>query len=231
MAIFAMSAAVILAAAEVATEALGIRELHRQYLAEAQRLGNTALDVPLLPIGIYLLIGTLVSGPYLAYKALSAWNGAEARHREAWLLHLQKEWLDRRRADPAYRELLASAARVEKLVRRAGEVDARLKALEEERTALERGPQVDPADRARRDRAREAAVAERKLLDLAIEELIEGPAAVQRQVQASGIGALFGRSSNGAFGPRTNGVRGQDRTQARAPAAPYRRPVPLDDDE
>jgi hypothetical protein len=169
LAIAVFSAAAVLGAAEVATEALGIRELHRQYLVEARRLGNTALDTPLLSTWVYVLIGTLISGPYLVYKAVSAWNEHEARHREAWLLHLQSGWVDRRRAAPEFQAAIAAAQRAQQLEQELARLDAQLDPLREQ---LERGPALDDALKARLDRAREAAVGERGHLDLFLEELI-----------------------------------------------------------
>ena len=94
-------AALGLGCAEVIAEGSGIRELHHQQIARRMRFRNPNSGLPPeeeLWWPMYMVIGTLISGPYLMYKASKSWGESDVQLREAWLLHQQQTWIDSRRA-------------------------------------------------------------------------------------------------------------------------------------
>ncbi|HLJ54171.1 MAG TPA: hypothetical protein VKT77_03975 [Chthonomonadaceae bacterium] len=165
--------ACILGLAEVTAEAFGIQELHRQQIARRDRFRS-----PLDPRGeqelwfpVYILIGTLISGPYLMYKASRSWGEGDVQLREAWLLNQQRIWIDDRRARPETGLAFQAATRVEHLENRLYDIKIQLKTLRERRSTLF-NPQPDSASQVRRKEARAAAVGEALRLQTMIEEMV-----------------------------------------------------------
>ena len=125
-----------------------------------------------LPLIVYLVIGTLISGPYLAYKTARGWGENETHLREAWLTHRQRVWLDERRAQPDVQMAFHHAYTVEQIESNLARTRWQLQNLEEQRTrAL--NAELPPTLQTRRREARAAAVGEAARLQQSIEELID----------------------------------------------------------
>ena len=179
-----------LGAAEVTAEGLGIRQLHQQQITKQNRFrgtttttggaaGNRANASPSaapaseeLPLIVYLVIGTLISGPYLAYKTAKGWGENESYLREAWLTHRQRVWLDERRAQPDVQQAFHHAYSVEQIESNLTRTRLQLQNLEDERM---RALNVElPANmQSRRREARAAAVGEAARLQQSLEELVD----------------------------------------------------------
>jgi hypothetical protein len=165
-------AALFLGLAEVTAEGYGIRELHHQQIARRMRFRNPNLPPEEeLFMPLYLLIGTLISGPYIMYKASKSWGESDIQLREAWLLHKQRNWIDDRRARPETGLAFQAACRVEQLENSLYDIKIQLKTLRERRATLY-NPQPDTATQVRRKEARAAAVGEALRLQTMIEEMV-----------------------------------------------------------
>ena len=153
-----------------------------------------------LPLIVYMLIGALISGPYLMYKSVSAWNENEEEQRESWLLNQQREWLCARRSEPYVQEALQKSHRVEMLERHLQQVKELLTTEEQKRdkTILMEMPEHIQK---RRQAARAAAVGEAAQLHQSIEELINhlepmppAPSAPKKAaLKKQSVFSLFGR--------------------------------------
>ena len=165
-------AAMGLGFAEVIAEGYGIRELHHQQISRRMRFRNPNLpQEEELFLPLYLIIGTLISGPYLMYKCSKSWGDSDVQLREAWLLHQQRNWIDERRARPETGLAFQAACRVEQLETSLFDIKMQLKTLRERRAALY-NPQPDAATQARRKEARAAAVGEALRLQTMVEEMV-----------------------------------------------------------
>jgi len=171
--ILLLFAALGLGFAEVIAEGSGIRELHHQQIARRMRFRNPNSQPPEeeLPYLLYMVIGTLISGPYLMYKCSKSWGESDIQLREAWLLHQQQSWIDERRARPETGLAFQAACRVEQLENTLFDVKRQLKTLRDRRVALF-NPQPDAATQVRRKEARAAAVGEALRLQTMIEEMV-----------------------------------------------------------
>lgn len=174
VAIGLICAALFLGLAEVTAEGYGIRELHHQQIARRMRFRNPNSNLPPdeeLNILLYMTIGTLISGPYLMYKASRSWGESDIQLREAWLLHQQRNWIDDRRARPETGLAFQAACRVEQLENSLYDIKIQLKTLRERRAALY-NPQPDAGTQVRRKEARAAAVGEALRLQTMVEEMV-----------------------------------------------------------
>ena len=210
--------ALALGVAEVTAEGMGIRQLHQQQITKQNRFRGTtttpatgsnraATPTPSaapvseeLPLAVYLIIGTLISGPYLAYKTAKGWGENESHLREAWLTHRQRVWLDERRAQPDVQRAFHYAYNVEQIESNLTRTRLQLQSLEDERTrAL--NTELPPALQARRREARAAAVGEAARLQQSLEELVEAhepmPRAGQPPRPASSNRLTPGNASRG----------------------------------
>ena len=181
IAVALMCAALFLGFAEVIAEANGIRELHRQQIARRERFRSLESTVPRereQPMLVYLIIGTLISGPYLCYKSAKSWGESELHLREAWLLHQQRHWLDDRRSREETRRAFQLACEVEQLENNLFSIRNDLKKEEARRAALQ-NPEPDKAMQSRRKEARAAAVGEALRLQNIIEEIVEAAEPLQ----------------------------------------------------
>jgi hypothetical protein len=182
-----------LGAAEVTAEGLGIRQLHQQQIAKQNRFKGTTTtpatttgaarnnapatsatrpETEELPLIVYLIIGTLISGPYLGYKTAKGWGENESHLREAWLTHRQRVWLDERRAQPDVQQSFHHAYNVEQIESNLTRTRLQLYNLEDERTrAL--NVELPPNMQTRRREARAAAVGEAARLQQSLEELVD----------------------------------------------------------
>jgi hypothetical protein len=162
----------VLAMAEVTAEAMGLRSLHGERLRSVNLGKRPEAQEKELPFGLYFLIGMLISGPYLAYKASNGWSGAENQMRRGWLQHMQNEWLASRRGDPAVREAFRHAHLVARHQAALTVVDTELLAAKQMRAALQ--DVTLTADRQKRlDDARAAAVGESARLHGMIEQIVD----------------------------------------------------------
>lgn len=188
VAVSLMTLAVGLGLAEVTAEGMGIRQLHEQQIAKQNRFrsvpapqtnqpaGAVIPSVPRdseeLPIVLYLLIGTLISGPYLGYKSAKGWSENETLLREAWLLHRQRLWLDNRRTDHDVQQAFHHAYNVERIENNLTRTRIQLQMLEEERMRILNMELPEHLQSRRRD-ARAAAVGEAARLQQSLEDLVE----------------------------------------------------------
>ena len=123
-------------------------------------------------MSIYMIIGTLISGPYLFYKASKAWGSSDEHLREAWLIHQQQNWLEARRSLPEVGQAFQLACRVEQLEHSLFDTKVQLKRVETRRAALQ-NPELDAATQTRRKEARAAAVGEALRLQQMVEEIVD----------------------------------------------------------
>ncbi|MES4793295.1 MAG: hypothetical protein C4321_10240 [Chloroflexota bacterium] len=119
---------VLFVTAEITAEAMGLRDLNRQKLVEDLRLSSTSgspvdVDSHLFPLPFFLIIGTLISGPYVAYKGARGWKEAESRQREAWIHHRRLEHVKALSREEPVQRAFGQARRVEALQKAVTEVD------------------------------------------------------------------------------------------------------------
>jgi hypothetical protein len=179
LAITLVAVALCLGAAEVTAEGLGIRQLHEQQINRQLRLrGATAANGAIggtsteLPLVIYILIGTLISGPYLAYKTAKGWHEGESHLREAWLAHRQRVWMEDRRANPDVQEAFHRAYVVQHLENSLQNIHRQIIETEKARDAALQ-VELHPALQGRRQAARAAAVGEAARLQQMLEQIVE----------------------------------------------------------
>jgi hypothetical protein len=150
--------AMICGGAEIVAEAQGLRDLHVQRLLELKRLNVDAGLIPALPLWFYALIGSIVTAPYLLYKAASRWNECQQELRHAWLLHRRREWIlancDNVQA------VLKRAQRIQRLTAEGSAMQCRIEILRKKLEQLEPVTQADEATMARIQDAELTAVAE-----------------------------------------------------------------------
>ena len=125
-----------------------------------------------MPMSIYMIIGTLISGPYLFYKASKAWGSSDEHLREGWLVYQQQNWLEARRAGVEVGQAFQLACRVEQLENSLYDTKVQLKRLETRRAGLQ-NPELDAAAQTRRKEARAAAVGEALRLQQMVEEIVD----------------------------------------------------------
>lgn len=171
------TACLLFIAAEVTAEALGLRDLNRQRLIEDARLSSTAaagslnVDDRLMALPFFLVIGTLISGPYVAYKAARGWKEGEARQRQAWLSHRRLEHVKALSREEPVQRALGHARRVEGLTKRVEEVDEMIAPMRA-RLAEVLDPAPTEAMRKRLEYATSAAVGEAMRLHEMVDEMI-----------------------------------------------------------
>lgn len=119
--------------ATLTVDALGLRMLHAQNIAD-QRFLNVHVD-SLLPMYVYLIIGTIVSMPYLFYKAIRGWKDSEAKLRESAILAKQREYLDRKRLEPGVQNAFRLAQKAHDLQSDLQEIQGNISLLRATRDA------------------------------------------------------------------------------------------------
>jgi hypothetical protein len=176
LAITLVSVAVFLGLAEITAEGMGIRQLHEQQIGRQLRLrgatganGGTPSELPLV---VYMLIGTLISGPYLAYKTAKGWNEGESHLREAWLTHRQRVWMEERRANVDVQEAFHRAYVVQHLENSLHKINRQIISTENAHDAALL-VELHPTLQGRRQAARAAAVGEAARLQQMLEEIVE----------------------------------------------------------
>lgn len=91
--------ALALGVSMVTVDALGLRMLHEEAIRQMQLEGMTSEGT--FPFWVYILVGMIVSMPYLIYKAVRGWRNSEVRQREAHLAyHAWQHIEDRRKEEP-----------------------------------------------------------------------------------------------------------------------------------
>ncbi len=99
--------------AEIAVEGIGIRDLNTQRVAVLARLsgqGVSESSLAVLPFWLVLLIGMVITMPYIFSKMAKAWDECEASLRENWVLHLQHERVKERLKDEKVQAAAQAAA-------------------------------------------------------------------------------------------------------------------------
>ncbi|HLH81155.1 MAG TPA: hypothetical protein VKV29_12840 [Chthonomonas sp.] len=173
VAVLCLAGALGLGLAEVTAEGMGLRMLHHQQILREERVqeGRSNQDHE-MPLPVYMLIGLLISGPYLLYKSTNGWSEGEDQMRRAWLRHRQRAVMEARAKDPAVQELLQHAYSLEGMEKTLQELRAELADMEQRRLSLST-PTLPDVVRERRQAARAAAVGEANRLQQTLENLIE----------------------------------------------------------
>ncbi len=171
----------ILATGEITAEGLGLRMLHAQEVTREMRFKGANTPAPVdEPLVVYMLIGTLISGPYLLYKATHTWRDASDNMRDSWLRHMQRRWEAEFRKDPNVRNALSLAHKADKSADRVAYLQQEVAVLTERRTALQNtNLPAEATERAVASRA--AAVGEMNRLNEMIEEILDRKEPLQRR--------------------------------------------------
>ncbi|HLI48727.1 MAG TPA: hypothetical protein VKV18_08585 [Chthonomonas sp.] len=173
IAVLCLMGALVLGLAEVTAEGMGLRMLHHQQILREERVQEMRSNQDHeMPLPVYMLIGLLISGPYLLYKSTKGWSEVEDQMRRAWLRHRQRAVMEARAKDPAVQELLQHAYSLEGMEKTLQELKAELADMEQRRLSLSM-PTLPDVVRERRQAARAAAVGEANRLQQALENLIE----------------------------------------------------------
>ncbi len=121
--------ALLLGAAVMTVDALGLRMLHEQAIQQAQLLGTKAGE--LLPFWVYLIAAGVISLPYLIYKAVIGWRQGELRLRESRIAYLRWKHIEERRSEPEVQAAFRLAEEVVGLEQRLNSLREKLKAVQE----------------------------------------------------------------------------------------------------
>lgn len=169
VALLLLVGAAVLGCSEIAAEAMGLRALHLARIADLDIRGVVEHELPMF---LYVLIGLLISGPYLLYKSARAWNHHDLHLRHAWLLHQQEEWMRDRRGQEAVQAAFHQARVLEQATARLELLKTHEEAARTRRTELNT-VELSPEMRLRLDEARGAAVGEAARMHQMIEQLVE----------------------------------------------------------
>jgi hypothetical protein len=169
VALLLLVGAAVLGCSEIAAEAMGLRALHLGRIADLDIRGVTEHELPMF---LYVLIGLLISGPYLLYKSARAWNHHDLNLRHSWLLHRQEEWVRDRRGQESVQQAFHQARVLEQTTARLELVKAHEEEARTRRTELNTVA-LSPEMRTRLDEARGAAVGEAARLHQMIEQLVD----------------------------------------------------------
>jgi hypothetical protein len=119
--------------ATLTVDALGLRMLHLQNIAD-QKFLNVQADT-LLPMYVYLIIGTIVSMPYLFYKAIKGWKDSESKLRESAIIAAQRAYMENKRGEPDVQNAFRLAQRAHDLQSDLQEIQGRISLLRTTRDA------------------------------------------------------------------------------------------------
>jgi hypothetical protein len=187
--------AMMLGAAEITAEALGMRELQLQLMESRRRLGQ---ETSLLPMGVYFLLGTLVSGPYLLYKLCRSWGESQQSLRQAQLAYRQQEWIEQKRSSAPVQEAFAYAHRVSQLRQRLEEIGGELSRLCAQQEALAPLVTYDEETWARVQSLAVTALAETEAFQARIESVLNDPeVAYERNGAGKEPGVVWGSGRAG----------------------------------
>jgi hypothetical protein len=161
-------------AAEIAVEGIGIRELNTQRVAAWARVSGQAVEqssLTVLPLWLVLLIGTVITVPYIFSKIAKAWEECETSQRENWARHRRRQGVEERLTDEkvvaamqAAGKALRCQAVVERLRQEIAELQTQRPPLQEE---------FDPLTKSRIEAARLAASGEAALLHAHIRWIVD----------------------------------------------------------
>ncbi|CEK12687.1 hypothetical protein [Chthonomonas calidirosea] len=172
IAVLCLVGALVLGLAEVTAEGMGLRMLHHQQILREERVQDRRSDQDHeMPLPIYMLIGLLISGPYLLYKSTKGWSEVEEQMRRAWLRHQQRAVMEARSKDPVVQELLQHAYALEGMEKTLQELRTELADMEQQRLNLST-PTLPSVVSERRQAARAAAVGEATRLQQMLENLV-----------------------------------------------------------
>lgn len=116
---------IVIAIAVALVDALGLHMLYEERQQEARLLGGGSETQ--VSFWVFFIVGTIISAPYIVYKAVKGWREPELRQRQARITYLRWKHIERRREEPAVQEAFVKAQAVENLYQRR---DALQKALE-----------------------------------------------------------------------------------------------------
>jgi len=123
----------LLAAAVVTVDALGLRMLHEQAVQQAKLLGTQAAEI--LPFWVYVIAGCVISLPYLIYKAMLGWRQSEIQLRDARIAYLHWRHVEQRRSEPEVQAAFRLAQEVVGIQERYKWLQERLAEIAEEEEA------------------------------------------------------------------------------------------------
>lgn len=106
-------AVVVLTAAVALVDAIGLYTLYKERMQEAQLTGAAATEE--FAFWVFLLVGLIVSAPYIVNKAVKGWREPEIRQREARIAYLHWKHVERRRQEPEVQEAFVRAQEVQNL--------------------------------------------------------------------------------------------------------------------
>ncbi|MDW8052756.1 MAG: hypothetical protein RMJ83_09805 [Armatimonadota bacterium] len=108
-----IGAVAVLTAAVALVDALGLYTLYKERLQEAQLTGAEAAEE--FAFWVFLLVGLIVSAPYIVHKAVKGWREPEMRQREARIAYLHWQYRTQRRQEPAVQQAFEKAQKVQSL--------------------------------------------------------------------------------------------------------------------
>ncbi|MCX7992769.1 MAG: hypothetical protein N2651_03770 [Fimbriimonadales bacterium] len=125
-------AILVLVAAVALVDALGLYTLYQERKQAAQMMGaETGAD---FMFWVFLIVGLIISAPYIVYKAVKGWREPEIRQREARVAYLHWKHIERRRAEPEVQNAFEQAEKVRFLY---DECDRLMQALKEAEARLD----------------------------------------------------------------------------------------------
>ncbi|MDW8107092.1 MAG: hypothetical protein RMK45_06390 [Armatimonadota bacterium] len=122
-----IGAVVVLTVAVALVDALGLYTLYKERLQEAQLTGATAAEE--FAFWVFLLVGLIVSAPYIVNKAVKGWREPEMRQREARIAYLHRQYLERRRQEPAVQQAFEKAQQVQDLYKERARLQQRIEEI------------------------------------------------------------------------------------------------------
>ena len=120
---------IVIAGAVALVDALGLHMLYEERQQEARLLGGGSETQ--VPFWVFLIVGTIISVPYIVYKAVKGWREPEIRQRQARITYLRWKHIERRREEPAVQEAFVKAQAVENLYQRRDTLQKALERLEQ----------------------------------------------------------------------------------------------------
>lgn len=120
---------IVIAGAVALVDALGLHMLYLERQEEARLLGGgSETQVSFL---VFLVVGTIISAPYIVYRAVKGWREPEIRQRQARITYLRWKHIERRREEPAVQEAFVKAQAVENLYQRRDRLQQALERIEQ----------------------------------------------------------------------------------------------------
>jgi len=171
VAILLIALGTVVVGAEIATEAVGLRQLHEQQHRQERRLNQRTADTS-LPLWTYALIGTLITCPFIFRKGAKAWGESELAQRQAWLAANRSEQLTARGKEPTTQRALALAYEISRLSRVKQRLETEIQKVTLRRDALQPKTEFDAESLRQIAEAEKAALGASATLRREIRELI-----------------------------------------------------------